>query len=552
MNRLRIVGGRVYDPANGIDGETRDVCIENGLIVADLPADAPTLDARGRVVMPGGVDIHCHIAGPKVNLARRLEPEKHRDDVFARRLAEGDEPVFLRSGTGGVVPSTFTTGYRYAGLGYTTAFEAAIPAFGARQAHQELDDTPIIDKGFYLLLGNDDFLLRTLAEREDEQARHYVAWMLQAARAYAVKVVNPGGVIAWKGGEAIAGLDEPVPGFGVTPRRIVRSIAGAVDALGLPHPMHIHCNNLGVPGNFATTLETMRALEGNRAHFAHIQFHSYGGEPGGAITSRARDLIEHVNTHPELSADIGQVMFGDAVTASADARVEYLLYQLTGRKWVDADVELETGCGIVPYEYRESSHIHALQWAIGLEWFLLSTDPWRIVLSTDHPNGGSFLSYPRLIRLLMDRAFRDEQIQRVNPKAIEGTALADGLDREYSLYEIAIITRAGPARQLGLERKGQLGVGADADITVYDPDPNAERMFSTPRYVLKGGAVVVEDGQVRRAAYGSTHQVSPAHDQGIERRLRRFLEEYGTLELDDYRIAAEELRAIEIAPTATG
>ena len=30
--------------------------------------------------------------------------------------------------------------------------------------------------------------------------------------------------------------------------------------LGLPHPVHIHCNNLGLPGNWRTTLATMEAL----------------------------------------------------------------------------------------------------------------------------------------------------------------------------------------------------------------------------------------------------------------------------------------------------
>ena len=60
--RLRIAGGAVHDPANGIDGEARDVCIEDGRIVASIPAGAPTLDARGMVVMPGGVDIHAHFA----------------------------------------------------------------------------------------------------------------------------------------------------------------------------------------------------------------------------------------------------------------------------------------------------------------------------------------------------------------------------------------------------------------------------------------------------------------------------------------------------------
>ena len=33
---LRITGGRVYDPANEVDGEVRDVCISDGRIVEEL------------------------------------------------------------------------------------------------------------------------------------------------------------------------------------------------------------------------------------------------------------------------------------------------------------------------------------------------------------------------------------------------------------------------------------------------------------------------------------------------------------------------------------
>ena len=158
----------------------------------------------------------------------------------------------------------------------------------------------------------------------------------------------------------------------------------------------------------------------------------------------------------------------------------------------------------------------ALQWAVGLELFLLSTDPWRVVLSTDHPNGGSFMSYPELIRLLMDRAYRDEQLARVNPKLLGGSALADGIARQYTLEEIAIVTRAGPARLLGLSSKGHLGVGADADVTVYDKRDNVAEMFATPRYVVKGGSLVVEEGQLRRAPVGSA-TLRPA---GIRSRRR--------------------------------
>src|SRR6185503_3493082 len=124
MTQLRIAGGTVYDPANGVSDEVRDVCIDGGRIVDSVPASAPRLDASGMVVMPGGVDIHSHVAGSSINLARRLLPEEHdADPVAAPALVPGD--WLPRSGTGGTVPSTFTTGYRYAGLGYTTVFDAA-------------------------------------------------------------------------------------------------------------------------------------------------------------------------------------------------------------------------------------------------------------------------------------------------------------------------------------------------------------------------------------------------------------------------------------------
>ena len=268
-------------------------------------------------------------------------------------------------------------------------------------------------------------------------------------------------------------------------------------------------------GNYRTTLDTLHTLDGRRAHLAHLQFHAYGGKPGGRPRSRAPELAEYLGAHPDLSADIGQVMFGPATTMTADAPVSAVLRDITHGRWVNADTEAETGCGIVPFAYREKNYVHALQWGIGLELFLLSRDPWRLVLSTDHPNGGSFLSYPRLIRLLMDREFRNEQIGRVNKQAMKRTVLLDDLDREYTLEEIAIITRAGPARLLGLRDKGHLGVGADADITIYDDRADREEMFAAPRYVIKDGHAVVEDGELRAIGPGPSaagrRRVRPEH-----------------------------------------
>ncbi len=535
MTQLRITGGAIHDPANGIDGDGRDICIDGGRIVASLPADAPVLRADGMVIMAGGIDIHAHVAASSVSMGRRLLPEEHTlDPVAAPAL---DDAVIPRSGTGGTVPSTFTTGYRYAGLGYTTVFDAAVAPVAARQTHAEFDDTPIIDGGFFALLGNDEYLHRQIAANEIGRAKDYAAWILKSTGGYAIKVVNPGGVELWKRNvREVKTIDDPVGASNVTPRRILEVLAGAATELGLPHPVHIHCNNLGVPGNVATTLESMRALEGRRAHFTHLQFHSYGGERGKSWSSAARQVAEYVNSHPEITGDVGQVMFGDATTLTADGAVEYLLHTSTGRKWINADIELETGCGIVPYAYRDKAAISSLQWVVGLELFLLSTDPWRMVLSTDHPNGGSFRSYPDLIRLLMDRAYRDEKLKSVNHKMLAGSALADGIAREYTLNEIAIITRAGPARQLGLRQKGHLGVGADADITIYSRDANYATMFATPRYVVKAGTLVVEEGQLRRAPAGKRIFVQPGYDESLMRDLGKYFEAYSAIQLANYPV----------------
>jgi formylmethanofuran dehydrogenase subunit A len=536
-DRLRIAGGAVHDPATGIDGETRDVCIEDGRIVAELPPGAPTLDARGMVVMPGGVDIHSHFASSSCNHARRLIPDEHAaDPAPAPMLADGEPPA--RSGTGGSVPSTFTTGYRYAGLGYTTAFDAAVAPLTARHSHSELDDTPCVDGGIFVLMGNDEYLLRQIEAGTRDRARDYAAWLLGATGGYAVKIVNPGGVEAWKTGQRnVAGIDEQVSGRAITPRAILETLTDAANALRLPHPVHIHCNNLGVAGNSATTLASMEAVAGRRAHFTHLQFHSYGGGGGQPWSSAAAKVMEYVNGHAEVSVDVGQVMFGSAVTITADAPVEYLLYKSSGRRWTNIDIELETGCGIVPLTYKDKAAVSALQWAVGLELFLLSTDPWRVVLSTDHPNGGSFLAYPALIQLLMDRSVRDEQLKRVNPKLLAGSALADGLAREYTLNEVAIITRAGPARLLGLTHKGHLGVGADADVTIYGRDPDLATMFSTPRYVIKGGTLIVEEGHLRRAPAGRRLRVAPGYDDAVLPDLRRHFDRYATVAFDNYPVA---------------
>ena len=60
----KIINGRVYDPVHGIDGERKTIYIKDGSIVEGPFEGAEVIDAQGMVVMPGGVEVHSHIAGP--------------------------------------------------------------------------------------------------------------------------------------------------------------------------------------------------------------------------------------------------------------------------------------------------------------------------------------------------------------------------------------------------------------------------------------------------------------------------------------------------------
>jgi formylmethanofuran dehydrogenase subunit A len=401
----------------------------------------------------------------------------------------------------------------------------------------------VIDKGFFVLVGNNHYLMEQLGKGEIERVRAFCGWLLNATRGYALKLVNPGGVELWKQGKnGMTGLEDAVPSFGVTPREIVAAVTRTADDLKLPHAAHIHCNQLGMPGNWLTTLETMKAVEGARGHFTHIQFHSYGGGPDdqGTFCSKVPELAGWFNEHPNITCDVGQVMFGETTSMTGDGPLGYFLHRVTGRKWFNGDTECEAGCGIVPIEYKEKSFVHALQWAIGLEWYLLVRDPWRVAMSTDHPNGGSFLAYPEICALLMSRDYRREVLKGLPEKLRERCTLHD-LEREYTLNEIAIITRAGPARILGLGNKGHLGIGADADITVYSPSVDLKAMFELPRYVFKSGKLIVENGEIRIAPYGPTLVSNPRYDEGVLPHIKNWFEGAYTIQFDNYAVGDEYL-----------
>lgn len=550
--KILIKNGYVYDPLNKIDGEIMDIAIENGKIVESINGEAEVIDAKNMIVMPGGVDLHSHIAGSKVNTGRLLRPEDHYKDTERKT-------DIRRSGVGYTIPTTFITGYRYSEMGYTTVMEGATPPLKTRHTHEELNDMPMIDKACLAVLDNNWIVLDYLSKNELEKCAAFIGWILNAIKGYGIKIVNPGGVELWGWGKNVKTIDDQVPPFDITPREIIRGLCKVNKMLNLPHIIHLHPNNLGTPGNYRTLIESMKCVsdlsDGSIIlHVTHVQFCGYKGNSWATLSSGAEEIAKFVNENRYVTLDLGQIVFGDATTMTADGPFQYILYSLTKNKWVNADVETETSAGIVPYKFKKKNYVNAIQWSIGLELTLLAKDPWRIFLTTDHPNAGLFTSYPKLITWLMSNKAREKILKKINKRA-RSKMILPSLDREYSFYEIAIITRAGIAKILGLKNKGHLGIGADADVAIYDINPKEidpskdykkiRKAFRKAAYTIKDGQMVCKNGEIIKSIFGKTYWVNVNIPKDLListiSEVKEKFEEHYTVKMENYTIHENEL-----------
>jgi formylmethanofuran dehydrogenase subunit A len=549
MNETLLRNACVFDPVHGIRGEVMDLAIRDGRIVESVGSNADILDAQGLLTLPGGIDSHTHICGTKVNFGRYMSPE----DMRAGRTRKQGR---MHSTSGYSVPTTYGNSYRYAAMGYTSILEGAMAPLEARHTHEEFNATPLQDTMANTLFDGNWPVMQAIKDRDVKRVAALVAWILSAVKGYAIKLTNPGGTEAWGWGKNLTCIHDPVPYFEVTPAEIIETLVRANELLHLPHSVHLHCNNLGKPGNYSCTIGSFDVVpplnsERQSLYATHVQFHSYGGTSWRDIDSRADVVAKAVNRRPHIVIDMGQMMFGKTTTMTADGPMEYDLYRLHHNKWSNHDVELETTSGIIPVYYSRKSLVNCVMWAIGLELALQVKDPWQCLLTTDNPNGGPFVRYPEIIALLMSRKYREAELSTLHPETEQRISLPI-LDRELDWHEIAVMTRAGQAKALGILPigRGHLAPGAMADIAVYplrigEIDPTREheqviQAFRRARFTLKGGKLIARDGEILSRAEKTTIWVKPhvpdAYRMDLDRDFIRNFERYYTVRMGNYPV----------------
>ena len=213
---------------------------------------------------------------------------------------------------------------------------------------------------------------------------------------------------------------------------------------------------------------------------------------------------------------------------------------------------METASGLIPSIYSQHAPVSVLQWAVGLEFFMGVKDPWKIVLTTDSPNAGPFIRYPKIISWIMSQEKLQHMLDNeVHNWATNRTDLGT-YDREYSWNEIAVITRANPAKILGLNDRGHLGLNAKADISVYDIDVEnfdttlktnseiLENKLLNSKYTIKDGEILVKDSKIVKLVK-SNHiwcNVNGLEEREriLEKRIRPEFNKYYTIKYENYGV----------------
>ena len=472
MRTLHLKNGRVIDPSDpSCSDQVRDLYIEDGKIVAKPKSKnvLKVLDLTGKIVMAGAIDMHTHLVSPAIAALRTLQ-EKLVPQAIPQSLL--GSPTWLTQ--------------QYQQLGYTTAVDAAITPGDAPAARLQLKKFLPLNTSFLLLLSHYQPLLEKLKKLEvqqDDQARSLAIRLFKQSGAMGIKLVNPGSTHAMDGPALdVVDIDQAVSGMTRTPREVLYFFLDVAEQLKLAHPLHIHLPQLGTPGSCDATLQWLNALDGQRAHIAHLQYDCYLPDENWYLRSAAQQVLTALQSQKQITADLGLTGFGPAYAVTADLALHDRLLDLLGDDAGPAlrfQWEGQSAFALQQLDRDPRNLGYAMQWAVGLELVLLCDNLDQLSLTLDYPNGGAIAHYPHLIACLMNKPYRDEQLKRCHKAVTQCTSLKQ-ITRELSLAEIAKLTRTSPAGALGLQNKGHLQPRADADLVIYKQSVDVSQLFFHP------------------------------------------------------------------------
>jgi formylmethanofuran dehydrogenase subunit A len=244
----------------------------------------------------------------------------------------------------------------------------------------------------------------------------------------------------------------------------------------------VHLPHLAAGEGFATLENFLQKLSGQSCHISHLSHHCFE-RSGKKLVSAAQKAARLLNKYKNVTFDSAPISFGSTLIFTAEKALSKRIASVAKKETISHPKSPYTA---LPYNYLKDCYTDAMLWINGMEFLLYLEDVSKAALSVDFPSGGRHESYPFIIACLMDRDKRNAFLHTLNPDAVKASTLGS-IKREYSLFEIARVTRSSPAAACGFENRGSLREGSVADIVLYEPHGDIEKMFANPRHVIMSG-----------------------------------------------------------------
>ncbi|MFX1365400.1 MAG: amidohydrolase family protein [Promethearchaeota archaeon] len=510
MSRLIISNGLVFDPINKINGEIKDILIESGKIVEKFSNESivKEIKAKGKTVIPAAIDIHTHVASQQVNWARLLGANNNKFKETWERL------------------SLINITKNYISNGYTFILEAnAFPSL-AKQTIFNFKQIPVLDKAMLLNISNLWSLELEFQRGKIDEMAVFISDLLLKTYGFGVKIYNPFENENWNFKELREDISKTGRLYNFSAIDVYENTVKCVEKLGLPHSTHAHIegyeNEIG-KRNLFTILDKVKSLNINAKkkidsifnrtqifHIAHANSYNYDGNN--------QDLIKFLNENQNFDIDVSFIGFDkiNPVITSDRRLINWILTEDINdnpNKLISSAVEFEGDSFVFFRNFEKSDLRDCNLWANALDLALNVNHKFQISLSLNFPNYANISDIPEIATWLLSKDARENFMKDMNNDFLKNNPLTTS-DKELNFSEFICITRASPAKSLGLANiKGNLGLSADADLNIIDININEidisqnyeaiKKALKNIDYVIKAGKIVKKQNSIDLSHKGS-------------------------------------------------
>ena len=493
MSKLIVKNGFVFDPFNSIEGEKKDILIEDGKIVDKFVSsnDIKEIDAKGKTVIPAALEIHAHVASQQLNWVRLL----------------GSNNQDFQNLWNGLTLNTIAKDY--VSNGYTFILEANVFPSLTKQTIFDLKRLPVLDKAFLLNTSNLWALELEFQKEMVEEGAVLLSNLLEKVKGFGLKAYNPFEAEYWNWKVVRKNLTDKGRLFNFAPMDVYEKLPRFVEHLGLPHSIHAHIEGYESQYSKENLLATLNKVKSLRLkpnpkndfgikraqifHLAHSSSYNIDGDNS--------EVIKFYNDNQDFDMDLGFIGFDvlNPLITSDRRLINKLINSTESNKLIRASIESEGDSFATLRKFSKKKKEDCVMWANAID-LAINISPWQLQFSVNYPNYANITNLPEIASWLISNNAREQFMNNMEASFLKDNSLNSN-DKILPFNDYIILTRSSPAKSLGIGSiKGNLGLGADGDLNILNLNLNDtdisrdyekfKSALSNLEYVIKAGEII--------------------------------------------------------------